>query len=128
MGDRPGVVLYFDVLPALRFLNYEQKGRLYEAILVYGESGKIPDFSEDPMLGMAWCFVGPRIDRDGESYTEKQEQKKYAVYCREAKKNNMVPLTFEEWKLRTDDERKSLLSADDRKVSPDDRKTSSDTK
>lgn len=117
MGDKPGVVLYFDVLPALGFLNYEQKGKLFEAILEYGDCEKVPDFSEDPLLGMAWCFVGPRIDRDGESYGEKKEQRKYAAYCREVKKNGATPLTFDEWKAASEDERKRSISADDRKAS-----------
>lgn len=117
MGEKPGVVLYFDVLPALRFLTNEQKGRLFEAILEYGESEKIPDFSDDPLLGVAWCFVGPRIDRDGEIYGEKKEQRKFASYCREAKKNGAVPLTFDEWKTASDDERKSSMIPDERKAS-----------
>ena len=64
MSDRPGVVLYFDVLPALKYLDVKQKGRLFEAILEYAENGKAPDFSDDPILGLAWCFIGPRIDRE----------------------------------------------------------------
>ena len=128
MGEKPGVVLYFDVLPALRFLDYEQKGKLFEAILEYGESEKIPDFSDDPLLGMAWCFVGPRIDRDGESYGEKKEQRKYAAYCREAKKNGISPLSFDEWKTASEDERKRSISADDRKTSNDIENASSNEK
>lgn len=64
MSDRSGVVLYFDVLPALKYLDVKQKGRLFEAILEYAENGKAPDFSDDPILGLAWCFIGPRIDRE----------------------------------------------------------------
>lgn len=123
MSDRPGVVLYFDVLPALKYLEINQMGRLFQAILEYGENGKIPDFSDDPILGLAWCFIGPRIDRDGESYGEKQDQRKYAVYCREAKKNGVAPLSFDNWKNCPEDERKRSISTDDRKVSTDNENT-----
>lgn len=122
--SKPGVVLYFDILPALKFLSYDQKGKLFEAILEYGESGKSPDFAEDPLLGMAWCFVGPRIDRDGESYGVKAEQRKYAVYCREAKKANVSPLSFDDWRKSSEDERKRSLSTDERNVSTDNESTS----
>ena len=119
MGDRPGMVFYFDIIPALKYLSNEQKGKLFEAMLEYGMNDKSPDFSDDPLLGMAWCFVGPRIDRDGESYGEKKEQRKYATYCREAKKNNITPLTYDEWKKCSEDERKGSISADNRKSSTD---------
>ena len=101
---RPGVMIYFDMAPAMKFLSFEQKGRLLDAILQYAESGLEPDF-DDPMLGMAWFFVVNRIDKDGEAYEEKVEQKRYAVYCREAKKNGATPLAFEEWKQISEDQR-----------------------
>ena len=119
MGDRPGMVFYFDIIPALKYLSNEQKGKLFVAMLEYGMNDKSPDFSDGPLLGMAWCFVGPRIDRDGESYGEKKEQRKYATYCREAKKNNITPLTYDEWKKCSEDERKGSISADNRKSSTD---------
>ena len=104
-------MIYFDMLPAMKFLDYEQKGRLLEAILLYAENGTEPEF-EDAMLGMAWYFIAPRIDKDGEVYDEKVEQKKYAVYCREAKKKEMAPLPFDAWKELSEDERQHLLSND----------------
>ena len=128
MNEKPGVVLYFDVLPALKFLSNEQMGKLFKAILEYGESERTPDFADDPLLGMAWCFVGPRIDRDGESYGEKKEQRKYAVYCREAKKCNVTPMVFDEWRRSTDKDRKNSLSPDNRNPSEDNGSASSPEK
>ena len=49
---RPGIMLYFDILKPLRVLPDADKGRLFEAILEYGENGTIPSF--DGMLAMAW--------------------------------------------------------------------------
>lgn len=65
MGKRPGIMLYFEVRPALRRLSDEEKGRLFEAILDYGENGILPIF--DGCLGVAWDFIQPRIDADSQA-------------------------------------------------------------
>lgn len=95
---RPGVIVYFDTRSAMKRLNYEQMGRLYEAILDYGEFGKQPDFDNDPYLQLAWDFTYPRIDSDGEAYGKKIESNKYGVYCREAKKRGIEPIPYESWR------------------------------
>lgn len=50
MMAKPGVMFYFDVRPCIRRLDVEDKGRLFEAILDYGELGVAPDF--DGALGV----------------------------------------------------------------------------
>lgn len=107
---RPGVMFYFDVRPCLKRLTDDDKGRLFEAILDYGEFGIIPEF--DGMLGVAWDFIRPRLDRDAENYEKQVAQKQYAVFTREVKKKGIVPITFDQWKELSDDERDRLLSAD----------------
>lgn len=66
---QPGVMLYFDVRPCLKRLTFEEKGRLFEAILNYAELGIIPDV--EGALGVAWDFMQPRIDVDKVAYAEK---------------------------------------------------------
>lgn len=122
---KPGVVLYFEIRPAFRFMTDEQKGKLFEAILDYGEIGQEPEFTEDPLLGAVWCLIRPRIDRDGEIYGEKKEQRKYANYCREAKRSGINPISFDDWKSLSEDERKRSIIPDDRKVSNDNDSVSS---
>ena len=68
MKTQPGIMLYFDVRPCLARLTMEEQGRLFNAILNYGEFGAEPDF--DYMLGIAWDFIKPRLDRDKERYEE----------------------------------------------------------
>ena len=106
--SRPGVMLYFDMVPALQYLNYEQKGRLLDAILRYAEHGENPGF-DDPMLNMAWYFVVSRIDKDGEVYDGKIEQRRYAGYCSAAKKKELTPLPLDEWRELTAEEQKRLM-------------------
>lgn len=101
-------MFYFDLRPALKCLNDEQTGRLFNAMLDYGERGEEPSF-EDPLLGMAWAFVKPGIDRDALAYDNKIEQRRYAGYSSAAKKKNVTPISFEEWKELSEAERQSLL-------------------
>ncbi len=105
---KPGVMIYFSIRPAMRYLSNEQMGQLFVAILDYAENGISPSF-EDPMVGMAWSFIAAGIDKDGEKYSEKVEKKKYAAFCREAQNKNIRALPFDDWKLLSEEERKSLL-------------------
>lgn len=84
MAQRPGIMFYFSVRPALKRLSAEQKGQLFDAILDYGESGLLPDF--DGVLGVCWDFIQPMIDKDAENYREKCNKAKKAVETRWAKK------------------------------------------
>lgn len=95
MGKMPGVMLYFEVLPCLDRLTCDQQGQLFRAILNYGAYGSIPDFQG--MLGIAWDFIRPRLDRDRQRYEEQCAKSRYAAYTREAKKREEIPLSFEEW-------------------------------
>lgn len=106
--NRSGVMIYFSLRPALRFLNDDQLGQLLRAILDYAEYGEIPDFV-DPLLAMAWSFVVSGIDRDWEAYQSKVEKRQYAAYCREVLRKQKDEPTYESWKAMTDDERKRYL-------------------
>ena len=107
---KPGVMFYFDIRPCLKRLNTEEKGQLFEAVLDYGESGREPDFGG--MVGVAWDFIKPSIDRDAGRYEKLVLQKQYAAYARETKKRDQTPVSFEEWKLMDDNERYRLISDD----------------
>lgn len=98
---QPGVMLYFDIRPSLKRLSTQEKGELFEAILDYGEFGVVPDL--DGLLGIAWDFIQPRLDRDRERYGARVIQRKYAVYTRETKRKGGVPLSFEDWRALTRD-------------------------
>lgn len=107
---KPGVMFYFDVRPCIKRLDINEKGRLFEAILDYGEFGIVPDL--DGALGVAWDFIQPKLDRDAGRYDKQVEQKQYAVFSREVRKNGGNPVSFDEWKSLSDIERNRLLSAD----------------
>lgn len=107
---KPGVMFYFDVRPCIKRLSIEEKGRLFEAILDYGEFGNIPDL--DGALGVAWDFIQPKLDRDSGRYDKQVEQKQYAVYVREVKKNGGAPVSFDDWKAAIVTNGNRLISGD----------------
>lgn len=108
--SKPGIMFYFDVRPCIKRLTLEEKGRLFEAILDYAEFGAVPDI--DGALGVAWDFIQPKIDRDGERYDKQIEQKQYAAFSREIKKQGKNPISFDDWKALPDCERYRLTSGD----------------
>lgn len=89
--QRPGVMIYFSLRKSLTYLKPEQKGRLFEAILDYGEVGTIPDFGEDIALTIAWGFIQPQIDADAERYAEICEKKKEAAQKRWKNQKPSIP-------------------------------------
>ena len=100
MSQRPGVMLFFDVRPALKRLTIEERGRLFEAILDYGELGLLPEFEGG--LGIVWDFIQPRIDQDAARYADRVLKNKYSVFTREAKKAGIQPVEFEIWRTDPD--------------------------
>lgn len=80
---KPGVMFYFNVRPCLKRLDIAEKGRLFEAILDYGEFGIIPEM--DGALGVAWDFIQNRIDLDSQRYESIVEKRTQAAKTRWAK-------------------------------------------
>ena len=111
---RPGIMIYFDMLGPIRVLSDEDKGRLFLAMLEYGQDGKVPKF--DGMLALAWGFVKPKIDKDEEEYNMSVLRRQYATTCRERKRKGEPDISFDEW-LKTnrinDHQRSSMMTNDD---------------
>ena len=70
---RPGVMLYFDWLPALQSLTCEEQGQLLMAVLTYAQTGQIPNFHDRTMI-FAWAAIQPHIDADEQRYAEVVEK------------------------------------------------------
>ena len=107
---KPGVMFYFDVRPCIRRLSLVDKGQLFEAILDYAENGVEPEL--DGVLGVAWDFIQPRIDRDSEQYEWQVETSQYATFSRERKKLGLEPIDRDVWRSMTDTERHRAISSD----------------
>ena len=103
-------MVYFDLLPPLRVLSYEDKGKLIEAMLEYGQSGVVPEF--DGMLALAWGFVKPKIDKDAEEYNRTVQKRQFATFCRDRKRKNEPEISFEEWLAIGDDQSHHMIPHD----------------
>ena len=110
MAERPGIMVYFDLLETLKDYSTEEAGQLFLAMLEYGATGAIPEF-DDRGMRTVWRSVQQKIDRDDEHYQETVEGRRYATFCREFKKKhgeNSNPPSFEEWKKQN-----QMISNDD---------------
>lgn len=113
---RPGIMLYFDILEPIRALPDADKGRLLVAMLEYGQSGILPEF--DGLLALAWGFIKPKLDRDGETYESAKVQRKYAAFCKRRTAMNLPKVPFEEWLNMTDEERERMVTTDNEPLRP----------
>ena len=84
--EQAGVVIFFDIEPALEILSAEQRGHLFTAIIQYAHYGIIPTF-EDQLVNMAWAFVRPSIDRANKKYEKSKEKKRIAGITSDFKRN-----------------------------------------
>ena len=80
MAKKPGVMIYFETGQSIKGLDYETKGRLFEAIMEYGEHGTVPPM--DGILAAVWPFIASKIDRDAQSYEKTVQARKRAIYAR----------------------------------------------
>ena len=95
MAEQPGVMIYFELAEPLKGLSYEEKGKLLEAILDYGQYGVVPEF--DGLLRIVWGFIRPKIDVDASKYRKKVVKNTYSSYCAKESKANRTAMNFEEW-------------------------------
>ena len=102
--ERPGVMIYFEARNCIRRLDLEDKGRLLDAILDYGEAGIDPAFSEETDLALcvAWDVLKPKIDMDAENYKDYCTSRAYASYVRDCNAKNLTPLPRDKWEASLD--------------------------
>lgn len=98
MAERPGIMFYFDLEPALSMLTDSEAGQLFRAAMEYGHFGVIPELAG--MAAMAWAFVKPKIDRDNEAYRQKCKDNAYNRYKGVCKDRGEIPLSKEVWEER----------------------------
>ena len=107
---RPGIMVYFDMLGPIKVLPDADKGRLFVAMLEYGQSGIVPEF--EGMLALAWEFAKPKLDRDNEEYNRTVLKRQYATFCRDRKKKGEPEISFEEWMMTIDDHSYQVIPND----------------
>lgn len=95
MKKKPGVMVYFDLRGMLKLLPDSEKGKLFEAILEYGETGKVGELTDT--LRIVWPLIQRRLDVDSLQYDKKIVKKKYAAYTRWANENKEEVMPYGQW-------------------------------
>lgn len=92
MNDTPkpkaqkiGMVVYFDWRKSMKSMSYEQKGKLFDYILEYGEKLYKNEHTEPPQdeyVAFAFNFMQGQLDRDYQKWLNKCEQNKKNIMKR----------------------------------------------
>ena len=95
MKKKPGVMVYFDLRGMLKLLPDAEKGKLFEAILEYGETGHVGELTDT--LKIVWPLIQKRLDVDSLQYDKKVVKKKYAAYTRWANEHRENVMPYGQW-------------------------------
>lgn len=77
MREKNSFVLYTNYKEQLKYLSYEEVGKLMMAVFEYEETEKMPTTLEG-MACMAFLFIKQRLDEDNNKYKEVVEKRKRA--------------------------------------------------
>ena len=102
MKQRPGFMLYFELVGALGSMEDAEAGRLLKALMAYAQYGEVQELTG--LAAFAFEVVRPRIDRDNEAYQEKCRKSAYAAYVRDVQRQGESPLEYEDWCGRPSDD------------------------
>ena len=86
MKKPKGFFTYFHLASVIDKLSDAQAGRLYKALMRYGDTGEITDFGDDLACDMAFTLMRGEIDVNFERYQEICENRSRAALRREAEK------------------------------------------
>ena len=86
MKKPKGFFTYLHHENVINALSDEQAGRLYKALLRYGNTDEKADFSGDPALHVAFILLKSEIDFNFERYSQICENRSRAALIREEKK------------------------------------------
>lgn len=95
MKERPGFMLYFELVPALSSMEDAEAGTLFKALMAYARYGEVQELTG--LAAFAFDVVRPRIDRDAEVYAEKCRKNAYAAYLGAAKRRGETVVEYENW-------------------------------
>lgn len=78
MKKPKGFFTYFHLSAVIDKLSDAQAGRLYKALMRYGSTGELTDFSDDLACDMAYTLMKGEIDVNFERYNEICEKRREA--------------------------------------------------
>ena len=86
MKKPKGFFTYFHLSGVIEKLSDDQAGRLYKALMRYGDTGEVADFGDDLACDMAFTLMRGEIDVNFERYNEICENRRIAALEREERK------------------------------------------
>ena len=86
MKKPKGFFTYFHHSAMINHLTDEQAGRLYKALLLYGDEEIETDFEDDHTCALAFIVLKGEVDLNFERYAQACESRSKAAIEREAKK------------------------------------------
>ena len=89
MKKPKGFFTYFHHSAMINHLTDEQAGRLYKALLKYGDEEIETDFEDDRTCALAFIVLKGEVDLNFERYAEACENRSKAAKEREAKKRKI---------------------------------------
>lgn len=102
--EKPGAMLYFDLIPVFDAMTDETAGLFIKGILHYARDDTEPDFSKDKTLLTVWPLVKSRLDHDSDRYKavslENSLKRRYGAYKAKRREKGQDALSFSEWKER----------------------------
>ena len=84
--DPKGFFTYFHHAAVIHQLSDVCAGRVYKALLDYGDTGELPDFSGSETCAIVFTMLRTEIDYNFERYQQECENRRRAAERREAKK------------------------------------------
>lgn len=101
MTDKPGMIIYFDRWEPILELDNDTVATLLRAAVSYSKTGEWPEL--DGITQTIFKMLRTDIDKDDESYLNRQLSGLYGVYKREANKTGEEVMCFDEWKHKYHD-------------------------
>lgn len=101
MSDKPGVMIYFDMISTLKQMSDRQAGILFRAILQYGATGRPPELPDS--LRLLWPMIETRLIADHQRYKTVSFKRRYAAYVKWSEKRGETVLPYEQWICNQED-------------------------
>lgn len=95
--EKKSVILYTEWAQPLKALSLEDKGRIFDAILSYSETGETPHFDSNA-AEMAFSFIRLRLDENAQKWVDVRQKRREAGRLggkqRQANQANQANATF----------------------------------
>ena len=96
MKERPGFMLYFELVDALSTMDDAEAGALFKALMAYAQWGEVRELTG--VADFAFRIARPRIDKDAERYAERCLKNTYNAYVGAARRLGEELMEYEDWK------------------------------